>query len=208
VTALLRKHGLDVTVVGNGQLAVDAALAAAREGRRFDLILMDMQMPVLDGYQAVSRLRREGYTGPIVALTAHAMETERERCLAAGCSDYVSKPIDRGALAAVLTEALPGARDAVPTLASTYADDPDMVGVIRRFVASLPERVAALRSETGAPLVRLAHQLKGAAGGYGFAPITEAAGRVEEALVGGAAPERVRELLGELCALCERVVAP
>jgi signal transduction histidine kinase/DNA-binding response OmpR family regulator len=216
VTTLLRKHGIDVTVVENGQLAVDEALDAVKRGVQFDVILMDMQMPVLDGYRAATKLRSEGYTGPIVALTAHAMEVERDRCIAAGCSDYLSKPIDRAKLVATLSAsmrklgALPIRSTDVAPLASSYADDPDMVDVIRRFLASLPDRVAAMQADqaNGAALQRLAHQLKGAAGGYGFAPITDAAARVEDALVAGATPEHVQPLLDELFALCARAVAP
>jgi signal transduction histidine kinase/CheY-like chemotaxis protein len=101
ISMLLTKAGAEVTVAENGRVAVEAVEASVAMGRPFGLILMDMQMPELDGYAAATRLRSLGVSTPIVALTAHAMTGDREKCVAAGCDDYATKPIERAILLAV-----------------------------------------------------------------------------------------------------------
>jgi signal transduction histidine kinase/AmiR/NasT family two-component response regulator len=116
LTSILHKAGADVSVADDGKAGFDAVVAAEAEGRPFALVLMDMQMPVMDGYEAARRLREWGYEGPIVALTAHAMTGDREKCLEAGCNEYTTKPIDRRALLAACrrTMSLEGTRAPLP----------------------------------------------------------------------------------------------
>lgn len=99
---ILSKQGAIVESVENGQLAVNEAMAALHRNLPYDVILMDMQMPVLDGYTAVTQLRQQGYHGVIVALTAHAMEGDRNKCLASGCDDFSTKPINKPHLFATI----------------------------------------------------------------------------------------------------------
>ncbi len=102
VSHLLRKAQCEVDIVDNGESAFEQAMAAQERGEAYDVILMDMQMPLVDGYAATTRLRSWGYRRPIIALTAHSMEPDRQKCLDAGCDDYDTKPIHRQRLFAVI----------------------------------------------------------------------------------------------------------
>jgi CheY-like chemotaxis protein len=102
ISFLLEQAGAEVTPVEDGRQAVERGLRAEREGHPYDLILMDMQMPEMDGYVATRRLRDSGYDGPIVALTAHTMKGVSAKCLKAGCDGYLGKPIRREALLAAV----------------------------------------------------------------------------------------------------------
>ena len=247
ISTVLRKAGASVVIAENGRLAVERTLAAAVAGSPVDVVLMDMQMPELDGYGATARLRQKGYRAPIIALTAHAMAGDRERCLNAGCDDYLTKPIHRTRLVEtvrrwmekqraegpiVLRRSVPPNEprerqisdlphpDPAPPppslspaspdepLFSEFASDPDMIEIVDRFVAGLPDRMGALRAALAAgdatDARRLAHQLKGAAGGYGFGPITAAAGDLELALGRGATAAELDPLHAGLRAVCGR----
>ena len=202
----LRAAGAEVETAENGLVACELALRAADAGTPYDLILMDMQMPELDGYAAAARLRAAGYRGPIVALTAHAMEDERARCLGAGCDGFATKPILRRTLIEVARAYLaPGG--AAP-LVSALAADAEIARLLDGFVGRLPERLGAMERALGARdlvgLADLAHQLKGAATGYGFPTITEAAAELEAV---AAARGEVERALAALADVCRRAAA-
>jgi PAS domain S-box-containing protein len=229
ITTVLRKAGAWVDIAENGQVAVQRAGTGG-----YHLILMDMQMPILDGYEATRLLRSRGVQVPILALTAHALNTDRDRCLAAGCTDHLSKPIDRAAMiqriahyaAASRTprtadaparpepikeRPMPAASEgaALPPVVSQFADDPDLADLIERFVAGLLDKCRQMRQllETRQfePLRRLAHQLKGAGGGYGFPVLTERAADLEKASDRSEA-EAAGKALAELSRHAEAIV--
>ncbi len=208
----LRKAGAVVTIAANGRIALDAIESAALTAAPFDLLVSDMQMPELDGYSLARALRAQGSTLPIIALTAHAMAEDRQKCLNAGCDDYATKPIDRALLIRTcarwlapadtdvnlfplptrvtghpwssesheLDDPATAAAYAEPTLLlSELADEPDMAELLEQFLADLPGRVdaigVALDDNDRTRVAALVHQLKGAAGGYGFPTISDAA---------------------------------
>lgn len=101
IKLLLTKLGIEVEIAEDGKQALDMALS-----EDFDMILMDIQMPHMNGYDATKKLREAGFKKPVIAVTAHAMRGDKEKCLAAGCDDYISKPINRKHLVEILSEYL------------------------------------------------------------------------------------------------------
>lgn len=219
VRAMLRDAGCDVTCAENGRIAVDLLTS-----HDFNIVLMDMQMPELDGYTATRKLREMQFSKPIVALTAHAMTDDRRRCIESGCDEYLSKPINRDLLLATIAkltdvafvDEAPNAEthDELPppmgeSLRSSRADDPRLAAVLRKFIDRLPQRVAELtallKAENFAELQRAVHQVKGAAGGYGFPQITDQATKVESLLKQGIGLESVSRETRALVDLIRRV---
>ena len=196
---LLERLGAAVRVVGNGREALDALRDAD-----FDVVLMDCQMPEMDGYEATRQLR--GTPGrvrnpkiPVIALTAHAMATDRAKCLAAGMNDYLTKPIDPTRLQQALTKAtLTVERRGTPphvaknvfdeaALLLRTGDDADFTReLITLFAASAADTLARIRAalppaQCTDDLRRLAHGLKGSAGTVAATAIAAEAGRLEHA---------------------------
>ncbi|GAB4261271.1 MAG: hypothetical protein Kow0092_10690 [Deferrisomatales bacterium] len=180
VRTLLEQAGYEVVWAEGGE----EGLRRFEEGG-WDALLLDMQMPGVDGYEVARRIRGSDRRSavPVVALTAHAMEGDRQRCLEAGCSHYLPKPVDRRALVELLGRIIGqptagGDLDASVLQAARahYLSD------VRRAVEALGRQVAqGDLLEAG----RVAHTLKGSGGTYGFPEITEAAGRLDRACRAG-----------------------
>jgi signal transduction histidine kinase/HPt (histidine-containing phosphotransfer) domain-containing protein len=184
----LERAGVTVETAENGRVALEKA-----EQQSFDLVLMDMQMPVMDGFIATCQFRERGYAGPIIALTAHALPDERDRCLAAGCNAFISKPIDLDHLKMTVARLISTTLGSAKRIAAKHpcpeltnaADDPDLREVAREFQAWLPEAMSrvsdAVARQDYDTLASLAHTLKGSGGTFGYPDVTEIAKRLESA---------------------------
>ncbi|HEX8524520.1 MAG TPA: ATP-binding protein [Tepidisphaeraceae bacterium] len=203
----------------------------------YDVVLMDMQMPIMDGYTAVAELRQRGKTIPVVALTAHAMKGESDKCLAAGCTAFVPKPIEVDLLLKTIAD-VTGSK-AIPTMISTRAaepptertysvpatalcgnsgirstlpvEDPDFREVVVEFVDRLHEQLGEMEKAWEEReidrLATLAHWLKGSGGTAGFPAFTAPAKQLETV----AKEMNLREIektIGEIKQLAAQVVAP
>ena len=194
----------DVRVVSveNGARAVERALIDD-----FDLIVMDLQMPEMDGFSAAQLLRASGYRGPMIALTANALSEDRDRCLAAGFDAFITKPIDASVLGDALHTCLSDTGAVDDTLA--WADMPELTALKLRFVDSLAARCDAMDAASALGdwhgVAGIAHQLKGSGGNFGFPELTECAGMLEQAARGGDVPTAVR-LLAALGTMIESIV--
>ena len=126
IQTYLEEAGATVASASDGAMAVESVREAMARNKPFDAIVLDMQMPVMDGFQAAPRLRQAGHTGRIIALTANAMKGDQERCLAAGCDEYLAKPVDRLRLLYLLAqdERAADARPSEPAGAPGAANGP------------------------------------------------------------------------------------
>jgi PAS domain S-box-containing protein len=222
----LSDAGAAVVTAENGQVAVEQATK-----QPFDLILMDMQMPVMDGYLATAELRRRGLTIPIIALTAYAMAEDREKCMASGCSAYLSKPTDEESLLRTVKEHLgddpspsrdecaaadiaasPRAHrddDSSGRIKSSLAHNPRMMKIIPEFIDGLPDEVRKmidlLERKDLAALRLVVHQLLGASGGYGFGAVSQPAWRAETSIKEGKDLASITAQINSLIEIIRRI---
>lgn len=182
IGAFLQGIGLVCETVDDGARAVELALAGG-----FDLVLMDMQMPVMDGVRATAVLRAAGFGQPIVALTANVMPEDVQRYLRAGCTQCVGKPINFAELGNALAVLLGQQVALSPGLGLAQVDG--YAEIRRAFEASLGPRLAELGQQlhagAAADAAALAHTLKGSAGSFGYPGVTAGAGAIERAAASG-----------------------
>ncbi len=234
---MLERAGHEATVAANGR-----EVLALLEKEAFDVVLMDVQMPEMDGLETTAAIReRERATGghlPIVALTAHAMKGDAERCLQAGMDAYLAKPLQPRELVSAIDGALGSNGAGAPASARRSSDTPSTSGVVdferllervggdrkalaelvRIFRADAPKQVARIRKairESDAPALRAAaHALKGAVSNFAAPPATEAALRLQkmgeagQLVDAGAARERLEREIEALLASLATVVRP
>jgi CheY-like chemotaxis protein len=195
--AMLRRRGYQVDVVENGREALDAVGA-----KSYAAVLMDCQMPVMDGYEATAELRRRENGGerlPVIALTAHALEDERDRCVAAGMDDFISKPVNAEKLAAAL-ERFTGrviSRAALETLRGAVGSDERLERILEVFISQAETHIETIThaialGDAGA-VTRTAHTLKGGAAAIGAVAMAAIAAELERGDL-TAAPEQTRRL--------------
>jgi PAS domain S-box-containing protein len=231
VRLVLEEVGLSVAGAENGQVGVDMA---TREP--FDVILMDMQMPVMDGFTATRTLRQQGMKLPIYALTANAMKGFEREVLDAGCTGYLTKPVDIDLLLQTLGELLGGRKvegkversqavaatienlpptapsaAAGPPIVSRLADHPRLRPVVRKFAEQMPEKMRAIEQAWEArdfdTLASLAHWLKGSGGTTGYDAFTTPA-RTLEQVAKARDEQQIPAAINELRDIVERMVAP
>ncbi len=196
---IMRRAGATVVTAENGQIGVELA-----SNQHFDVIVMDMQMPVMDGYTATRTLRENGFTVPIIALTAHAMRGDEKRCLDAGCSNYLTKPVESEDLLAAIAKAFnsgsssgssdpkneskrqieAGIESNEAIVCELPIDDPEIREIVGEFLDELDTNLKAMRTafdeEDIEAVGRGAHWLKGSGAVLGFSVLSEVAAKLQD----------------------------
>ena len=179
IKLLISKTGCELDIAGNGKKAIGKAMT-----EDYDMILMDMQMPVMDGVEATKLLRQSGYDKPIIALTANARTKDIKACLAAGCSEFIPKPIDKKTFYASLNKHLNRKLNTDQTNHDAMTKIMDTLSV--KFISNLPttlEKINTAIAEKDIPALKnVLHNLKGMGGSFGFPEISHCALQLENTL--------------------------
>jgi len=196
----LQSLNVNVAVATNGRDGVEQAM-----GQMFDCVLMDIEMPEMDGFEALTELRTKGYTGMVIATTGRTGPDDEQRIRTAGFSRYFKKPVTKEALKGLLASL------ADEPIFSSMAQETSMHSLINQFVEELVSKCRSFEQTMANAemneLERLARNLKSEAGSYGFEPITEASEKLERLIQAKSAADQVADQVRELSNLC-RLVRP
>lgn len=207
ISMLLKKMGVSVVIANNGKEAVDMALSG-----NFNLILMDMQMPLLDGIEATKALREKNLKIPIIALTANTQNEDREKCQEAGCDDFLNKPIDKKLFYNIvgnhLQKEIPNLTPFDPDCISSLDEDPEYENFVQQFRKSLPEKLAEILNsferKDWASMKKQTHDLKGTGGNFGYNNITELCKNLELEISKESTAD-IKNILSELSAISQSI---
>jgi len=226
----LTAAGADVEQATDGEQVIALLVPRLERGDPPDVVLLDMHMPVLDGYETASLLRQVGYRGTIIALTGSVGEAERQKCIDAGCDEYAAKPIRRVHLLQMLSRASSQTRGAEPPstdgsepsakaedletlepLESTLADDPIIRPMLQQVLAGFGARKArleqALAQSDLVELGRVAHDLTGLGGTFGYDELTLRAKQLSRAVKEQPPRESVDAAAKVVLSVCRRILA-
>ncbi len=221
----LRESGAQVDIAANGLIGLEKIEAAQQSERPYQLILMDMQMPVMDGFTATKKIRDRGYDLPIIALTAYTMSGDEDRCMESGCNSYLGKPISQNALISTILHHTDKTNhpqnNAIPQptwkpesqdpngLYSAAVTNPRFAKILEEYLDRLSQSVIQLegirKRNDLEGLAKMVHRLKGSAASYGYPEISNLAGICEKKLRESGGIEDIEIPLNRLINLMQSV---
>ncbi len=202
---LLAQHGVQVTMVNNGSEAIEQCQRAI-----YDLILLDINMSSFNGLETTRLLLQGGCMTPIVALADNATAEDKQQCRLAGCSAFLSTPVNHAHFTAVLACFLqPAVEEVNPIYSTLLQQESDVGDLVANFLEKLPGMVAqihaAVQSQDMTELSHLLHNMKSIGGGYGFPQLTELSEAMEYAVI-DEAYAKMHDYLHRFDSLCESII--
>jgi CheY-like chemotaxis protein len=192
ISLYLSKLGANTDIADNGLEAVSMI------SDKYDLVLMDIHMPLMDGFDALKKIRADGHTMPVIAITANAMKQDRDNCLDSGFNDFIPKPVEKDSLYSIIktyagTDDTTTSAEILPIVSSILEAEPELHEIIQRFIGRLPGIKAEINRHFEEnkldELKSIVHSLKGSGGGMGYQVITDTCKVIEDSIKDGSVNE-------------------
>jgi len=209
IKMMIKKSGATIEIADNGKIAIQKAIESD-----FDLIFLDIQMPIMGGFEALKQLRSNGYIKPVFAMTANTMQKDRDQCYSAGFDGFISKPIDKNDLYSVIIDYLKSAEENSNTrgfITSTIVkEEPQIIELVDAFLERIPEIMAeintAIDEKNWEELGGQIHQMKGIGGAFGYDILTKISAKIEFLLT-TKDYEQIQLLVDDLNNMCKQAIA-